>query len=225
MNQHPWLNLELYTVTELMFLFVGTLFWIGAYFLIIRNAIKYKMVEMPFLAVCSNIGWEFAWSFLLYTNLGRLFEYGLRVWFFMDVLIFYFTVKYGAAQMSKDLFKQYFFPFLILVTLWWVPVFYFFEVQHHDTAMGTSSAFLITVVMAALFIFNATRTAPGLIATKGVAWGNFLGNLGMAIFVFIHHDGAHFTHLLAGAVLVMNIVYIIQTYRRSSIFAVPPPKQ
>jgi hypothetical protein len=208
--KHPWINLETYTLTQLSFLFAGTLLWNIAYFIIIRNAILYKKMEMPFLAVCSNIAWEFAWAFLLYTDLGKLFEWGLRVWFFMDVAIFYFTVKYGAGQMSRDLFGKKFLPFLIMLVLWWVPVFYCFETEGLDTKMGTTSAYLITVVMASLFVFNATRKAPGLIATKSVAWTKFLGNLSMSVFVWLHHPEAHFLQFLTFAVFVLNIVYIIQ---------------
>ncbi len=211
--KHPWINLETYTITELSFLFAGTLMWNIAYFIIIRNALRYKKMEMPFLAVCSNIAWEFAWAFLLYTDLGKLFEWGLRVWFFMDVAIFVLAVKYGAGQMSNDLFGKKFLPFMITLVLWWIPVFYFFEIGGLDTKMGTTSAYLITVVMASLFVYNATRTAPGLIVTRAVAWTKFLGNLLMSVFVFLHHPEVHFLHLLTFAVFVLNIVYIIQATR------------
>ena len=214
--KHPFVNLETYTVAQLSFLFLGTLLWNIAYFFIIRNAIRYKKMEMPFLAVCSNIAWEFAWAFLLYTDLGSLFEWGLRVWFLMDVGIFYYTVKYGAGQMSHDLFGKKFLPFLLLLVAWWIPVFYFFETEGLDTKMGTTSAYIITVVMAALFIFNATRNAPGLIATKTVAWLKFLGNTSMSVFVFMHHPEAHFLHWLTMAVFVLNIIYIIQANRKNN---------
>jgi hypothetical protein len=218
---HPWINLETYTIAELGFLFAGTLFWNVAYFIIIRNAYKYKRVEMPFLAVCSNIAWEFAWAFLLYTDLGKLFEWGLRVWFFMDVAIFYFTVKYGAGQMSRDLFGKKFLPFMLLLVAWWIPVFYFFETEGLDTKMGTTSAYLITVVMASLFVYNATRKAPGLIATKSVAWTKFLGNTSMSIFVYLHHPEAHFLHLLTIAVFILNIIYIIQASGKKNVNLIP----
>jgi hypothetical protein len=208
--KHPWVNLETYTITQLSFLFAGTLLWNIAYFIIIRNAVRHKKMEMPFLAVCSNIAWEFAWAFLLYTDLGRLFEWGLRIWFFLDVGIFILTVKYGARQMSRDILGKMFLPFLIILVLWWIPVFYFFETEGLDTKMGTTSAYLITVVMAALFVFNATRNAPGLIATKTVAWTKFLGNTSMSVFVHLHHPEAHFLHLLTIAVFILNIIYIVQ---------------
>lgn len=212
--EHPWINLETYTVAQLLFLFVGTLLWNVAYFIIIRNAIRYKKMEMPFLAVCSNIAWEFAWAFLLNTDLGALFEWGLRVWFFMDVFIFYFAVKYGAGQMSRDIFGKYFLPFLLLLVVWWIPVFYFFETEGLDTKMGTTSAYIITVVMASLFIFNATRQAPGLIATRWVAWTKGFGNLFMSVFVWLHHPDANFLKMLTFAVLVLNIIYVIQAHRK-----------
>ncbi|MFO7822791.1 MAG: hypothetical protein R6V72_02550 [Cyclobacterium sp.] len=211
--EHHWINLQVYSPLEIGFLLAGTVLWNVAYFIIIRNAIRFKKMEMPFLAVCSNIAWEFSWAFLLHTDLGELFQWGLRVWFFMDVAIFYFTVRYGASQMKTDLFGKMFVPFMLILVIWWIPVFYFFETEGLDTKMGTTSAYLITVVMASLFVFNASRKAPGLIGTKSVAWFKFFGNLFMTIFVFLHHPDSHFLQLLTFAVFVLNIIYILQVSR------------
>ena len=213
--KHPWINLETYTITQIVFLLAGTILWNVAYFIIIRNAFRYKKMEMPFLAVCSNIAWEFAWAFLLYTDLGKLFEWGLRVWFFMDVGIFFFTVKYGAKQMGADIFGKKFVSFLFLLVIWWIPVFYFFEIEGLDTKMGTTSAYMITVVMASLFVFNAARKGSGLIGTRSVAWLKFVGNLLMSVFVFMHHPQAHFLHMLTFAVFILNIIYIKQVSDKS----------
>jgi hypothetical protein len=68
--------------------------------------------------------------------------------------------------------------------------------------------------MAAMFVANATRKAPGLIATRSVAWTKFLGNLFMSVFVYMHHPQSHFLHYLTYAVLLLNVVYIIQATRK-----------
>ncbi len=215
--KHPFINLETYTVTQICFLLAGTIFWNVAYFIIIKNAIRFKRMEMPFLAVASNIAWEFTWAFLLYTDLGVLFEWGLRVWFLMDVVIFFYTVKYASGQMSKNLFGKWFGPFLLLLVLWWIPVFYCFETEGLDTKMGTTSAYLITVVMASLFVYNATRKAPGLIATRSVSITKCLGNSFMSVFVWLHHPEANFLKLLTIAVLILNIIYIVQAVRKDDV--------
>jgi hypothetical protein len=215
--KHPFINLETYTITQIAFLLAGTIFWNVAYFIIIRNAIRFKRMEMPFLAVASNIAWEFAWAFLLYTDLGVLFEWGLRIWFLMDVGIFIYTVKYGASQMEKNVFGKWFTPFLLLLVVWWIPVFYCFETEGLDTKMGTTSAYLITVVMASLFVYNASRKASGLIATRSVAWTKFFGNSFMSVFVWLHHPEANFLKLLTFAVFVLNIIYIIQAGKKQDI--------
>jgi hypothetical protein len=210
---HPLVNTIDYTTTELILILIGTFFWIYAYYFIIRDAIKYKKVEMPFLAVSSNIAWELCWGFLLYTDLGSIFEWGLRIWFFMDVFIFYYTLKYGSLQMTKNIFGKYFTAFMLMITAWWIPVFYWFEKEGYDTLMGTTSAYLITVVMAALFVYNASRKTSGIIVTTNVAWSNFIGNLFMSVFVYLHHPTSHFLHLLTIAVSVLNLVYVIQAYK------------
>lgn len=216
-NFHPLVNTINYTKPELTLILIGTFFWNIAYYFIIKDAIKYKKVEMPFLAVSSNIAWEFCWSFLLFTNLGTVFQWGLRIWFFMDAFIFYYTLKYGSLQMSKNIFGKYFIAFMFLITTWWIAVFYWFEKESYDTLMGTTSAYLITVVMAALFVYNGSRKASGIIVTKKVAWSKCIGNLFMSVFVFLHHPTSHFLHLLVIAVLILNSVYITQSYKLKNI--------
>ena len=57
-----------YTTVQL-FLFAGGCFlWVVAYGILIRNALKYKYMEMAAIAVCSNFAWEFTWSFLFKTD-------------------------------------------------------------------------------------------------------------------------------------------------------------
>jgi hypothetical protein len=216
-NLYPLVNTINYTKPELTLILIGTFFWNIAYYFIIKDAIKYKKVEMPFLAVSSNIAWEFCWSFLLFTDLGTVFQWGLRIWFFMDAFIFYYTLKYGSLQMSKNIFGKYFIAFMFLITAWWIAVFYWFEKEGYDTLMGTTSAYLITVVMAALFVYNGSRKASGIIVSKKVAWSKCIGNLLMSVFVFLHHPTSHFLHLLTIAVLILNIVYITQSYKLKNI--------
>lgn len=209
------INLTDYTKLDIGLILAGTIMWIVAYAFILRNAIKKKFVEMPSPAGAANLAWEFVWAFLLVTNLGLLFQWGLRVWFIMDVFIFIYLIKYGAKQYNHPIFKKNFAWSTIAQLIIWIPAFYFFYHEGYDTLMGTTSAFVITIPMAMLFITNFVNAKDKSNFSKEVAISKFLGNSFMTAFVFVHHtDGFYFVKLITFAVIVLNIVYIIQVFSK-----------
>ena len=210
MNTNTWINLTDYTPLDIGLILAGTLLWILAYAFILRNALRNKFVEMPAPAAASNLAWEFVWGFFLVTNLGALFQWGLRVWFIMDVFIFYFILKYGAKQFNNPVFKKHFHWTELAQLVVWIPAFYYFYHEGYDTPMGTTSAYMITVVMAVLFIVNFINAKNKAYFSKEVAISKFLGNALMTVFVFIHHSqGLIFVKLLTIVVLILNVMYII----------------
>jgi len=68
----PLLNLQDYTGPQLAFYATGAYLWVVAYLIYIRNGFKYRVVEMPAFAACSNIGWEVNWALLFTSDLGTL---------------------------------------------------------------------------------------------------------------------------------------------------------
>jgi hypothetical protein len=208
-NPSDWINFCDYTKTEIVLVIIGTVFWIIAYYQIIRNGFKYKYIEMPFLAAASNLAWEFVWGFLVVTNMGQLFVWGLRIWFFMDVIIFYLILKYGDKQISNPIVKKSFKPLEISVCLYWIPVFYFMYTEGYDTPMGAISAYMITVVMASLFIFEFLSRPKGSYFSPYTGWMRLIGNSFMSIFAFMHYPEKHFLQLLCVAVFILNVAYVI----------------
>jgi hypothetical protein len=214
MDWNNLINFTDYSKLDIALILAGTIMWILAYAFIIRNAIRNKFVEMPAPAAASNLAWEFVWGFLLVTNLGLLFQWGLRIWFFMDVIIFYFVLRYGSKQYNSDVFKKNFLWSEILLLLIWIPAFYYFYHEGYDTLMGTTSAYMITIVMAMLFITNFVNARNKSYFSKEVAVSKFLGNTLMTIFVFIHHSqGLIFVKLMTIAVLFLNILYVIMVFK------------
>ena len=63
-----WVNLNLYTPTELILFGGGCYLWVIVYAIYVRSIIKEKFIEMPVFAGCADIGWEFTWSFLAATK-------------------------------------------------------------------------------------------------------------------------------------------------------------
>jgi len=202
------INLTDYNWLEIGLILAGTLLWILAYAFILRNAIRNKFMEMPAPAAASNLAWEFVWGFLITTNLGVLFQWGLRVWFIMDVAIFYFVLRYGMKQFNNIVYKKNFHWMEIAQLLVWIPVFYYFYHEGYDTPMGTTSAYMITVVMALLFIITFINAEKKEYFSLEVAVSKFLGNTLMTVFVFIHHHDFIFVKIMTIVVFIFNVLYI-----------------
>jgi hypothetical protein len=214
MNWNNLINFTDYSKLDIALILAGTIMWIVAYAFILRNAIRKKFVEMPAPAAAANLAWEFVWAFLLVTNLGLLFQWGLRIWFIMDVFIFYYIIKYGAKQYNNPVFKKNFTWSEVAQLVIWVPVFYYFYHEGYDTLMGSTSAFIITIPMAVLFITNFANARDKTNFSMEVAISKFVGNAFMTIFVFVHHtSGFMFVKLITVAVIFTNILYIIMVYR------------
>ena len=198
-----------YTVPELALVLIGTIFWVIVYGVIIRNGFKNKFVEMPVPAAASNLAWEFAWGFLVTTDMGLLFVWGLRIWFIMDLAIFYLVLKHGSKQLSTKALIKYFKPVEIASVVLWTIAFYLFIKEGYDTSMGATSAYIITVIMASLYIifYLSSPYREGYSFTA--AWSKLVGNTLMSVFVFMHYPDMHFLQLLTIVVFILNVIYAV----------------
>lgn len=208
-NVLKWIQFDQYSLADIVLILAGTLLWNVAYFIIIKNAFKNKFVEMPVAAGASNISWEFVWGFLFKTNMGLLFVWGLRIWFFMDILIFIAIMKFGKKQIKSIQLASLFSwiePALIIA---WGFVFWAFIKEGYDTPMGATSAYVITIIMAWVYITSFLNNDPKYYSIH-VAWTKGLGNLLMTIFVFNHYfEGMWFLKIMTLIVTVLDIIYFI----------------
>ena len=117
-----FINLCDYSIWDVGFILSGTLFWIAAYLIIIKNAFKNKYVEMPVVAGAANIAWEFSWSFLIVTNLGKVFAWGIRTWFLIDILILYCLLQWGSKQYRDPYFRKNFSFITLSQVAFWIPI-------------------------------------------------------------------------------------------------------
>lgn len=204
-----WIDFTDYTPVEIALVLLGTLFWNVSYGIIIRNGFRYRYVEMPYLAGASNFAWELVWGFFVVTNMGRLFAWGLRGWFFMDVLIFGLLLRYGHKQIIDRPVQRYYLWIKLSVFIAWIPAFYCFYGEGYDTRMGATSAYLITVIMSALYIQHIVSQPTGSVFSAASGWCQFIGNTLMSVFVWLKYPGLHFLQLLTVAVFVLNAIYVI----------------
>jgi hypothetical protein len=210
----PYLNLCAYSPLELALIFAGTIFWVLAYGIIIRDSFKTKFVEMPAGAAAANIAWEFVWGFLFTTDLGLVFVWGLRIWFFFDLLIVYNLFRYGSKQTDTPIFVKYFKPVFGAGILAWAVLFYFFIKNGYDTPMGATSAYMITPPMSFWYILLFSWINQSKLFSYPVAWYKMLGSAFMLVYVFLHYPALGFLLALAVISLLLDIWYIFIFYQK-----------
>jgi hypothetical protein len=77
---------------QTIILTIGGIFWILTYVFIISKGFKDKTYGMPLIALCTNISWEFIFSFILPHSPPQLFVNYL--WFGLDSVIVFQFFKY-----------------------------------------------------------------------------------------------------------------------------------
>lgn len=211
-------NLQDYTPFELLLFAGGCYLWVVVYMLYIRSILKKKFIEAPIFAVCGNIGWEFAWSFLLRTDMGPLLVWCYRFWFFFDLFIFWGVLTYGWEQVRTEAFRKVLKPLLIAIAIFHGAAFYTMAKSGLDTSIGANSAFLLNFALSVLYIFVLfqQRELGNLDRVSWlIAWLKMLGTGTNTVFMNIHPAYAenHFLHLMSIATTTVDCVYIYLVWR------------
>jgi len=209
-------NLQDYSVTEHVFFATGCFLWVLTYVIVIKNIIKKQFVEIPIIAICANFTWEFLWSFIFKTDMGELYIWGYRIWFFMDCFIVYGMFRYGVKQVSINILQKHFNLSIIFCLLSWL-VMLFYYIKLYDvpfTHMGANSGYILNVMMSTLYIISFLRYSQPTVFSYLAAWFKGLGTLLITIFCFLRfNDG----FLLSMCVIttILDIVYIYILKRNS----------
>ncbi len=214
---HHLFNLKDYTVADHVFFASGCLLWVFTYVIVIRNIIKKQFVEIPLVAVCANFAWEFLWSFVFKTDMGELYVWGYRIWFFLDCFIVYGLFKYGVKQVALPLIAKYYSLVTAICILSWGVMLYFY-IKLWDapvTHMGANSGYILNVMMSALFItFFLRYNQPGSFSYLS-AWFKGVGTILITVFCFLHFtDG----FLLSMCVItgILDVIYIYLLHKNHS---------
>src|SRR5437867_13124333 len=102
------INTTKYSMLEIGFFGTAGAVWIVVYAAVIRGSLKKQFVEIPAATVVANFSWEIIWGFVYRTDLGTMFVWGYRTWFFMDLYIVWQLYRYGYKQVLNPYLQQYF---------------------------------------------------------------------------------------------------------------------
>jgi hypothetical protein len=213
----PWINVQLYSPFELVLFGVGCAMWVAVYFLYAKHIAKHLMIGMPVFAAASNFGWEFVWGFLPpFTNMGLLFLWGYRVWFFFDLYIFYGVLRYGAEQLSIPALKPFFKPLMIFVAICWAIFYWFFKAQGYDTPIGANSAYVAQILISVLYMLLLLRHRRFVWSSAPIAWLRSLGTGFISVFMFLHYPENRMLLMLCVLSALVDGVYLYVFHRRTT---------
>jgi hypothetical protein len=219
----PWIDTSVYSPVAIAFFGAGCVAWAVAYLMVIRGIVKNRFVEIPAAAVQANIAWEVIFSFVFpLTVMGRLFLLGYQLWFVLDLYINYSLFKYGHKQVLNATLRQYFRPLNALGILAWLVGLYFFMAEGYDTQTGAVSAYVLTVIMAFMYVVLFLSQPDKRRFSAVVAWSKLVGNLLFVVFVVLSFPGYNFMFTLCALTFIFDAVYVylIHTHARQPALAV-----
>lgn len=210
-NQHDYTNLELITFGT------GCFLWVVVYFFTLRNIQRHQFVEIPIVTIWGNIVWEFLWSWVFVPDMGSLFMWGYRVWFFMDCFIVYGAIRYGKKQISIPILRQHVGLLTGLGILGWLPLLYYYIAVYDAplSHMGAYSGYLLNILISALYITQALRLNNWTLFSYPAAWCKGIGTLLISVFCFLHFTDP-FLLSMCVVTAILDGVYIVLFTRQST---------
>lgn len=193
---------------------VGCALWIVAYVLMFLKARAHRTYALPMVAICLNFAWELLAS-LVWPNPVLLWRTFDRLWLGFDVLLVWQLLRHGRAEMTIPEVRRHFPAVVAAIFALALAGQHTFVMQSFDR-LGLMAAFLINLVMSALFIpfFFARRDdLRGL--SLPAAWCKLLGTLGTSI--ECHYlvraidpelPSLAFLTFLSTAIFLLDLVYV-----------------
>lgn len=184
------INLTDYTILQHVFFALGCLLWVVTYIIVISAIRRKQFVEIPVVAVSANFAWEFLWSFFFITDMGLLYVWGYRIWFFLDCFIFLGLLHYGYKQMALPQFRSIAKPLTVALLAAWIFMLYFY-IRNYDYPIshnGAYSGYILNVMMSALYIPAFLTYGKTLPFNTLAAWCKGIGTLFITVFCFLRYD-------------------------------------
>lgn len=213
----PLLNLRDYTPLELITFGLGCFLWIVVYFYTLRNIFRCQFVEIPLVTILGNIVWEFLWSWVFVTDMGSLFMWGYRIWFFMDCVIVYGAFRYGYKQISIPALARSTPALMVFGIAAWFPALYYY-IERYDAPishMGAYSGYILNVLISITYIPLALRLGDWTRFSYPASWCKAVGNLLINIFCFLHFsDGFLLSLCVLTTIFDVIFLYLFIQARR-----------
>lgn len=232
--------------------FFLTLFWVPAYFFIVRRGFIEKTYGMPIVAMLGNWPWEWIYALNLdspcpdvWLNCPeRALQLGAFASMFLDAFIVYTVFRFGRDKFSNPFIRKYYYPILIFgliasfaiqytfVTEVGFPNIHGLQVRGGGTPDfipgdegGSYSAYILTFVMGVLFIHMLTERNSLEGQSFMIAMLMLLGNVAGYPVLAILNEMTPLLAVLFYLTLFVNIIYAVMTYQKSKELGINPFKR
>ena len=197
---------------------IGGVFWSLTYILIIRRGIIDRTFGMPLVALCANISWEGAFSFIVPQSLTQL--YINYAYFILDLFIVFQFLRYGKSEFNDISNKMFYAVFLLaLVTSFGLILSITYEFKDWQ---GSYAAFGQNLMMSVLFI--AMLFSRGNLRGQSIYIALFkmfgTGIFSLAFYLYQPIAQGLFLPFLFVSIFVYDIIYVglvYQKYRENNI--------
>ncbi len=208
----PIINLTNYTITQHIFFALGCLLWVFTYLIVIKGLKKGAFIDIPLVAVTANIAWEFLWSFVFITDMGSLYVWGYRSWFFLDCFIVFGLFQNGYKQIGIAALRKISKAIIAFGIACWVLMLYYY-IKNYDFPVshnGVYSGYIINVMMSALYIPMLLRLGDSQQFSKWAGWLKGVGTLLISVFCFLRYtDGFLLSMCVVTALLDAGYIYLV----------------
>ncbi|UOZ07013.1 hypothetical protein [Amycolatopsis sp. WQ 127309] len=195
----------------------GCVLWGLAYLLLLRNSLRNRFVEMPLVAACSNIAWEFVWAWLFAVDLGSVFTWAIRGWFLLDLVIFALVLRHGRKQLRDPRGRRSVAVQLATTAVVFAVLYATFVGQGLDTPAGAISAYIAQLFISVLYYTLALRPdMPARLFSLTFAWLRTAGSGVMTVFMLLHYPDNHFLIGMAVLSAALDVGYLVLFTRKKN---------
>jgi hypothetical protein len=196
-------------------------FWTLVYILIIRLGFREKTFGMPVIALCTNISWEFVFSFVRPHNIPQ--RYIDVTWFVLDSVILYQVVVFGKSDFINKPARLFYpgFALSLILSLWAIlSVTYEFRDWN-----GVYSAFGGNLLMSVLFVTMLLRRNNVCGQSMYIALFKMVGTVSASILSFTFYPSSLLLGFLYITIFLFDAIYLVLLYEQHTELAIDPWKR
>lgn len=198
-----------YTPFELLLFCFGCWLWVVCYVVLIRDIRRYKFVGIPAFSGAGNIGWEFVWTFLYATDMGKIADWAYKAWFAIDIYIFWKLVQYGDKQGWAPAIRRVYKPMILFAGAVLGLLYYLFQASGHvDYPIGAATAYIDNFTMSVLYLFLLSRLTDVRGLAPSIGWMKMIGTGTNTVFMFLHFPHDRFIHVLGVGLFICDVIYV-----------------
>lgn len=185
-------------------------FWLAAYALAIREAMRSGRNGIPAVAVGLNIAWEFNDSLIVdHASWQRPFNFA---WFLLDSFIAWQVLTYGQKDypaMSVTEFRRFFLSIVGFAVVC-IPAF---ELEIGDS-YGAYSGLILNCVMSLAFVSMLRRRGSSAGQSMYIALGKQTGSLFAVVMCVSLYPHSYLVPVLSATYIILDMYYTIALYRQ-----------